>query len=350
MIQRFYYLLFFLPVILNAQTGGQTTYSFLKIPTAARAAGMGGHLISIKDNDLNLVADNPAILDSTLHNNITFSYVNYIQNVDFGYFSYARHFHDIGTFSMGMQFMGYGEFVRADETGQKIGEFRAGDYAFDLSYGYARDSIWSLGATVKFIYSSYDIQQSFGVAMDLGVHYMSKKKFFQAGLVLSNIGYQITPYEGSERQDLPFQIQAAGSYKLPKAPLRFTLLVNNAQTWDLTGEEAINGVPTISPDGQTQTQTPENTLTLDNLFRHFVIGAEILPSDNFYIQFGYNYLRRQELSVASNTTSLGGFSLGTGFRIKKIKFSYAITGYTKAGTSHHFTFTANLNEFKKRKG
>lgn len=337
----------FLFVSASAQVNSTHTYKFLNLPTSARSAAMGGSFISSGSSDLNLVADNPSVLDSTMHKLATISYINYISDINMGYMAYSRYYQGVGTFSAGFQFMGYGEFIRADETGQQYGSFSAGDYALDISYGRAIDSLFDIGASMKLIYSSYDYLNSFGVAFDFGGTYTSKSKLFTAGAVINNLGMELKPYFKGERQKIPLTVQLAGSIKLDKAPLRFTILANNLQTWDLTGNQLVEGLPTIGPSGNSIATTGESSFTVDNFFRHFVFGAEILPSENFFIQIAYNYLRRKELSIAG-TTSLNAFSFGLGMRIKRFKFSYALASYAASATSHHLTLSTDLKTFRRK--
>lgn len=337
----------FCALSLSAQVNSSNTYKFLNLPTSARSAAMGGSFISSGSSDLNLVADNPAVLDSTMDKLATISYINYMSDINMGYLAYSKYYQGIGTFSGGLQFMGYGEFIRADETGAQYGTFSAGDYALDISYGKSLDSLFSIGASVKLIYSSYDYLNSFGLAFDLGGTYTSKNKRFTAGAVINNIGLELKPYFKGDSQKLPFTMQVAGSIKLDKAPLRFTIMANNLQTWDLSGNQSVEGLPTIGPSGNNISTSGEGSFTVDNFFRHFVFGAEIVPSENFFIQIAYNYLRKQELSIAGRTT-LNAFSFGLGMRIKRLKFSYALASYTSAGTSHHITLSTDLKSFRRK--
>src|SRR6266542_4472354 len=78
--------------LLFSQTGGNNTYEFLNLSVPARVASLGGALISVKDNDLNLSFQNPALLDSTMHNNLSLSYIDYFTDIHYGYAAYARHY------------------------------------------------------------------------------------------------------------------------------------------------------------------------------------------------------------------------------------------------------------------
>jgi hypothetical protein len=332
-----------------AQSGGNGVYKFLDLPASARSASLGGSLITVRDGDVNLVKDNPAVLDSTVHNAAALTYINYISDVNFGYVTHARHFENVGTFSAGMQYINYGTFTRADERGIKNGEFSAGEYAFDVSYGYQPDSLFSFGGTFKAIYSNFSSDNSFGVAFDLGAQYLSKNKLFSAGLVIDNLGYQIKPYVEGNRESLPVNFQLAGSYKLPKAPIRFTLTASRLETWDLTYNQPQSEKAYLLPNGGTVSQNNDNgTFSFDNFMRHMNIAAEIMPSDNFHLRIGFNYLRKQELSPQDTRSGLAGFSFGTGFQIKRFRLSYGIAGYHLAGFSHHITIATNFSEFKSK--
>jgi hypothetical protein len=60
----------------------------------------------------------------------------------------------------------------------------------------------------------------------------------------------------------------------------------------------------------------------DILFRHLNVGAEIIFSQNFQIQLGYNDLLRKEMAFTVRP-GLAGFSFGALMRIKSITLAYA---------------------------
>jgi opacity protein-like surface antigen len=76
--------------------------------------------------------------------------------------------------------------------------------------------------------------------------------------------------------------------------------------------------------------------------RHLVIGAEILPSENFIIRAGYNYQRRQELKYDEKLSAVG-FSFGFGVKIKRFRLDYGIAQYHLAGSSNLFSLAVNIN-------
>ena len=72
-----------------AQKGGESTYSFLGLTNSARVAALGGEVVSLMDDDINLVFHNPSLLTPGMHNHLNLNYVNYFAGVNYGYASYG---------------------------------------------------------------------------------------------------------------------------------------------------------------------------------------------------------------------------------------------------------------------
>jgi hypothetical protein len=323
-----------------AQIGGSSTYSFLNVTSSARIAALGGHFISVKDNDLNLAYQNPALLNKDMHTQLAMSGVSYFAGIKYGYAAYANHFQKAGTFSAGIHFMSYGEFDEADVTGQITGTFRASEYSFNLAYAKPLDSSFTIGATLKTIYSHLDIYTSLGLAADVGAAYYNPDIDFAASVVLKNAGYQLKPYREDNREDLPFEVALGLSKKLAQAPFRFSLNVRNLQKWDLTYKDPAK-IGLVDPI--TQEPIEETFSFSDKLMRHLIFGFEFIPSQNLHIDLGYNYKRRQELKEETKL-GLSGFSFGMGFRVSKFHLSYGRAMYHLAGASNHISITTSINQ------
>ncbi len=163
------------------QIGGEYTYQFLGLNPSARSSALTASGIAINDADINLISDNPALLDSNLHNNFAINYSNYIADINYGMVSYAYH-HKIGTFAATINYFDYGDFTEADIAGTKLGTFTASDFAFSLSYARPIHQNWSVGTSLKFIYSDYFQYFSSGIALDAGIRYKSNDN--NSGLAL----------------------------------------------------------------------------------------------------------------------------------------------------------------------
>jgi hypothetical protein len=323
-----------------AQKGGESTYSFLGLANAARVAALGGEVVSLNDDDINMVFHNPALLSPGMHNNFSLNYVNYFAGVNYGYASYAYSAGDIGNFGAGMHYVNYGTFDRTDELGNIEGTFRASEYALNLFYSRSiLDSALTVGANLKPIFSSLEQYTSFGLALDLGVSYYLSSSLTSFGLVFKNMGTQITSYTGT-REQLPFEIQAGITQGLAHAPFRFSLTFQHLEQWDLS--YTIQDDDLSFSDGESEASGFD--VFADNLMRHVVIGTEFLLGKNFHIDLGYNYKRRKEMMVNSRP-GMVGFSAGFGFRVSKFHFSFGRASYHLAGGTSHFSLTTNLSEF-----
>lgn len=327
-------------IVGNSQVGGSTIFNSLEVPSSARIASLGGNLISVKESDINLAIFNPSILDSTFHQQLAFSYVNYFSDVQFGYVSYARQLNSKLTAAATMQYVGYGHFDETDETGQVIGEFSAGDFALTAGVGMAVDTSFSIGANIKVLYSVLAGYSSVGAAIDLAGTYHNPTRRFTAALVVRNLGYQFSTYREDNREDLPINVQLGISQRLKHAPFRFSLVAEHLEKWDLTYNSANDEIQ-IDPisgelidDGKFEFG--------DKLMRHMVVGVEMLLSENLNIRLGYNYRKRQEMKI-SDRPGTAGFSWGFGFSVRKFNLSYGRAIYHLAGPSNHFTIATNLS-------
>src|SRR5690554_2526157 len=123
-------------ILVNAQIGGESTYQFLELTHSARIAALGGVQIALSDaGDLNLPFYNPALLHQDMRNIFLVSYVNYLADVNYGYAAYVPKLKLPGNVAVGMQYINYGNFREATETGELTGNtFKAAEYALNLMY------------------------------------------------------------------------------------------------------------------------------------------------------------------------------------------------------------------------
>lgn len=331
----------------RAQVGGESTYEFLNLPNSARIAALGGSYLSIYDKDITLTLANPSLIHEDMHNNLGFSFIDYYTDVNYGYAQYARNFEKIGTFVATMQFINYGKFDRASETGERNGTFTAGEYALNIGWGRRLHPHWTIGANIKFIYSSFESYNSFGIAVDVAGSYIHEEAGFSASLIARNIGLQLKTYYSGQTHPLPFELQLGLSQGLKHLPLRFSFLYHTLQTWDLTYSDPLVVAENTDPiTGEEQKQSGFVDFG-DKLMRHIVLGAELNITDFLSLRGGYNYGRRQDNGVSTKMSTVG-FSWGVGIRISKFHFSYARSRYHLVGSPNYITLTLNLQEFNKK--
>ncbi len=324
-----------------AQTGGTRVYRFLDLPYSSRVAALGGKTASMPAGDLNFAFSNPALLGEATNNHLVLNYINYFSDINFGSVGYAFRTPLPVYFMAGMQYINYGTFTAADETGTITGTFTAAEYIFHLSASYAFfDSSLSVGVSLKPILSVLERYQSFGLVMDVGASWHTKDDLFTAGLLLRNMGFQVTPYVKGHREPVPFEIRAGLSAKLRHAPFRFVLTLQDLQKPDLL-------YPAPEDPEQPDAPWPEEKEYFgigrfaENVMRHTILGVEFIPAKSFVVSIGYNYRRRQELQVPART-GMVGFSIGASLRLKKFSISYGRASYHLAGASNHISFSTNL--------
>ncbi len=341
-------LVFLVPGMSRAQIGGESTYEFLGLPNSARIAAMGGDYLAIYDKDVTLTIANPSLINEEMHNSLAFSYVDYYTDINYGFAQYARTFDKLGTFVASMQFINYGEFDRADATGQRNGTFTAGEYALNIGWGRRLHPHWSIGANIKGIYSSFESYNSFGIAVDVSGSYILEERDFAMSLIARNIGLMLKGYYDGQSHPLPFELRFGMSKGLKHLPLRFSFLYHNMEQWDLTYEDPLVVAENTDPiTGEVNEQGGAADFA-DKLMMHIVIGAELNITDFLSLRGGYNYGRRQDNGVSTKMSTVG-FSWGVGIRISKFHFSYARSRYHLAGSPNYITLTFNLGDFKQKR-
>lgn len=330
----------------KAQIGGSYTYAFLDLPNSARIAALGGEPLAIKYNDLSLCLANPSLLTKRMSDQVSLSFVNYFDGINYGFASYAKDIKGVGMFDASLQYINYGTFKLADDAGNTYGNFNAGEYSFNLGWGRQLDSSFSIGANLKNIYSDLYAFKSYGIAVDVGGTYSSTKRQFTLSLLAMNIGRQITYYTPGNNEPLPYQLQLALSKKLSHAPFLFSIVLTHLERWDLTYADPSDTVTVDPLTGEKKTKNKYGVF-LDKAMRHVVIGAEFIPIKSFYLMGSYNYERRQELKDPVEVSTVG-FSWGFGLRIKQFNLSYSRARYALAGSPNNITISTNLRSFERK--
>ncbi len=330
-----------------AQNGGMNTYQFLDLPNSARLGAMGGNNVSNYDNDINFVLNNPALLRESMDNKLVLNYINYLSDINFGYASYVKHFDNIGTFVGGIQYINYGNFIHADETGKILGDFSASEYSVNIGYAKPINDKFRYGFNLKTIYSSFFTHFSAGMALDAGVAYIDTANLISAGLVVKNLGFQFKPYREGNREPLPLDVQIGFTKKFSHAPFRISITAQDLLNWNLKYSSVFDNTYLVEESEQETNFFNKMGSVGDEFIRHFILGVEIVPIDNFYIALGYNYRRRTELSIETKP-KLVGMSIGFGLHLSKFNISYGLASYHLGGSSNHFTLGLNLGAFYKK--
>ncbi len=339
------FLLFYVLVVSNlyAQIGGRNVYDFLRLTPNARISALGGTNITTLDKDLNMGWYNPALLNDSMHSGLAVNIVNYLADINYGYSSYAHSLENIGTFHAGIHYVNYGKMQETDELGNVNGQFTANDVAFVSGVARGFGNL-RFGTNLKLLYSTIQNFNSFGFALDFGGVWNFPEQNTTLGLVLKNIGTQVTKFNRNDPSSpLPFELQLGVSHRLKYLPLKFSTTLIQLQNYKLIQKDP-NAKPQFDLAGN---PIPEKNRTFDNIFRHFVFGGEFLFSQNFHVRLGYNHLRHQELKGTASNFNMAGWAFGFGMRIKKFYVDYAYSNYHEVGGTHSFSIFTYINTFKQ---
>jgi hypothetical protein len=324
---------------------GLNSFAFLNTIYSSRSAGLGSNLITISDNDIGLSVENPSLLSSQHVRSLQINQAILPSGVQVGMLCYAfksKH----GIFSPVIRFQNYGRFDGTDELGNATNSFSAIEYSLGMNYSRAVGKTIKIGAGINLIGSHMDVYSSLGVHGTMGATYSHPKQDLAASFIVKNIGFQLVPYENTDRAPLPVEVQSGISYKLNHAPFRISLLGHHLNHWKILYNDP-NLQPTIDA-------LSGDTIPVDrpgfgkNLASHFSYSLELLASDKLEFRTGFNYFRREQMKLLDRP-GLSGFSFGIGIKLKKIKIDYGILVMSAAGSNHYLGISTNFDNWKKKR-
>lgn len=326
-------------------TGGQQVFRFMTLSTSARATALGAQ-IAVRDEDLSLAASNPAALNPLMDGRLVFQHNFFLTDIQHGYAAYAQNLPKLGfTLQAGLQYMNYGDIKRADEYGNITGKVTASETAFTLGGARALTDRVSLGLNVRLGLSTLDTYKASALAADAGLMYADTASRFAITAVVRNAGAQLSAYNDL-KEDLPFDLQIGVSKKLKYLPFRISVIAHHLHQWNIRYNDPNLKEEDILQIGDSGPSTGNGNNGVDNLFRHLIFNGEFLLGRNeaFQVRFGYDHLRKKELSVR-NYRSLAGFSGGIGVKIKRFRFDVGYAAYHLAGGVIHLGIGTNLKDF-----
>ena len=323
---RFYLflLIFYFSYCCFSQIGGVNTFSFLDLNTSPRIIALGGYA-NVLDEDLNLGVYNPSLINFSMLNKVSANFTNYYSDIFYGDFSYC--FNAWGNNMMSnIKYIDYGNFLMTDEFSNQIGNYSAGEYLLSLGSSKQLNSAVSIGLGTKLAYSSLYLYNSLSVLFDFGLNYSFTNKAVIAGIIVKNLGYQLSPYYSDKRESLPLEISIGIANKLAHVPIRWHLNIQHIER----------------PVLMYETNNNRNNL-MSNVLSHIVFGTEFLIHRNLNFLFGYNNRLRSEMFI-QDRRALVGFSYGIVFKIKRFSLFYSRSLTHISGGISTFGITTNLKK------
>lgn len=284
----------------NSKTG-TTAFPFLKINPGARAVAMGGAFTGLANDEM-AAYYNPAGLAALEGKRFIAEYQSYIADINSGMVGVVLPLANSRAVAFHISYLNYGDFIETDELGNITGEFGGSDMLFGVSYAFHVKPTILIGATGKFIYESLQDYSASGAAIDLGAKYVSDRNRYHAGIMVQNIGAQLSSL-GEEKDALPLTFRAGGAY-LPRG-------VDLVTSLDV-------GLP------------------VDN--DPFVaVGVEYFKFDPVYLRLGWNSFGTN-YRAANSDDNIAGLSVGFGLDLWNTQLSYAFTPAADLGEMHRITW------------
>lgn len=293
------------PLATHAQDESQTGYNFLRLPVSAHAAALGGDNISLIEDDETMIFHNPALLSSVSDKTIDLNYMSYMSGVNAGSAAFNRVVKERASWAASGQYLDYGKMKQMDENNVQTGEFSARDISVAGYFSYLLTDHLAGGVSAKLISSFIGDYSSLAFGVDLGLNYFDDKHNWSVSMVARNLGGQLKAYDETYDK-MPLDVQIGVSKSFATLPLRLhaTLVDINHPKY-----KAIN---------------------------HLVVGAEFLPSEQFWLGAGYNFRRANEMRIQSTdkkSSHGAGLSFGAGLNLNRFKLSVAYGKYHTSSSS-----------------
>ena len=318
-------------LLVSAQSGDEV-FSYLRLPTSTHANALGGNTVALVERDPSLIFHNPGLLGPEMDGMINLNYMNYISDVNVGSAVFTKAHGERAAWGVGATFISYGSIVEYLPENVSTGSsLSAKDISLNAFYARDLNQRWRGGLSLKFLYSGLADYTSIGLLVDAGLSYYNSDKGFSFGVALKNVGAQLKAYE-DDRQKVPWDIQMGITQKMSHAPIRLSLTAQYLNTWDFDYVDDTD-------------EDYEGDSFMKKLLKHFIIGVDFIPSENFWVGVGFNPKANMDLKLEGGG-SFSGFSAGAGVRIKMFDVGFSLAKYHPSAMSLMITVSMTLADFK----
>lgn len=199
---------------------GQAGWQFLKLPTDARFAAMGGIISATGRGTASSALGNPASLVNVDARTLSasFSSMNWIADIKYMSGAIAKNFGRYGVFGLSIIALDYGDMERTiyeeqfDDLGQStgislpvfnLGTFSGSDFAIGLSYARQMTDRLQVGMNARIVQETLDDATTSNWSIDVGTLYYTGIKTFRISMVGRNFGPDADFVEYAERIGIP---------------------------------------------------------------------------------------------------------------------------------------------------
>jgi long-subunit fatty acid transport protein len=156
---------------------------------------LGGAFTAVED-DINSLPFNPAGISFLRTNEVTFTYANYFEDINYGYSAFAHPLSKGGVIGLSATILDSGEINQTQEdslgnfSSQK-GQFQTRDFAAALSYGVNFNEQIGVGFSVRQINQKVENSSVSGWSVDGGTLWKSPINGLNVGAAITNLGASI---------------------------------------------------------------------------------------------------------------------------------------------------------------
>lgn len=325
-----------------------TAVPFLLITPDARSGAMGDAGVAVAGdvNSASINASKLAFIDKPYGFSVSYSpwLKSLVPDINLAYLSGFYKLDDRNTIGASLRYFSLGSIQLTDVNQQDLGTANPNELAFDISFARSFGEEFSLGSSVRYIYSnlasgqlssSGQVRGGKSVAVDVSGLYKTattmfgKQAVLSAGANISNIGTKMSYSDGGENFFLPTNLKLGGAstivvddYSTFTLALDFNkLLVPTQPIYDsnnniISGRDPNRSVPagifgsfSDAPGGFSEEIREVGIST----------GLEYWYNQQFALRAGYNY--QSPLKGESRYFTLG---LGLKYNVFNIDFSYLL--------------------------
>jgi hypothetical protein len=198
----------------------------LIIPPGARANGMGEAYVALAQ-DATAAWWNPGGLAFVKNRQLAFMHTKLVpdlaSDVYYEFLGYSSEISGVGTFSISVVYLTYGESIATNDQGEQRGTFDSWEGSAVASFAIPVSDNFGLGMSMKFIHVDYapdefttERQSGSGssVALDAGAMLTDDESGFSMGIAVTNVGPDISFVDREQSDPLPFTLRTGLAYRL----------------------------------------------------------------------------------------------------------------------------------------
>ncbi len=304
---------------------GSAGWQFLKLPTDARTAAMGGIKSAVSYGNANSSLNNPASAVDVKNMDVQFSSMTWVADIQYSSLTFVKSIEGWGAVGVNLIYLNYGDMIRTtvqegfgasgNSLGvipitEGLGTFSAHDLALGLVYSRQITEFLQVGGTLRYLQEQIDDAEMSNWSLDIGTLYWTGIGSLRISMLGKNFGPdgEFLSYEG-RRALTPAKV---------RLPMEFVL----GTAYDVLES---------SPDSPHRLTVAAEFLKPNDGPDKYNLGVEYFAYSNIYMRAGYRF-NYDEGDYA--------FGIGAEYSVAEevlVKFDYAYTDRGRFDAVHVLT-------------